>query len=82
MAQCPDHPHTLGATLGRCAACDREAAIVTDHAPLAADVREALRANRPARRDPVETARDRALDRARQERIEKVRRTIDQEAQP
>ena len=81
MTQCPSHPHTLGATLHRCAACAAEATIA-DHAAGAQAVREALRANRPARRDPVETARDRALDRARQERIEKVRRTIDQEAQP
>jgi hypothetical protein len=28
MTACPDHPRTLGATLGNCIACQREAAAV------------------------------------------------------
>lgn len=47
--QCPDHPRALGATLGNCRECDREAA-TTDHAAGLATVRAAI--TRPTPIDP------------------------------
>lgn len=73
MTQCPDHPMTLGATLGQCIACDREAARV-DHAAHVAAIRQTLAAApRPARShpEPEDHALELARARARADRADR-----------
>lgn len=65
MTQCPDHPGRMGATLGNCTHCDREAAHA-DHAAAVTRVRAALAvaARPPIAAEPVNPTHDLARARA------------------
>lgn len=73
MTQCPDHPHVLGASLGNCTHCQREAGAVTPELArqLAHEARRALPTRQVTHRhpdpDPTDLAdvRDRADREAR-----------------
>ena len=53
MTQCPDHPHVLGATLGHCVACQREAVTPERARQLAQQARAVIPkpTHRPERED-------------------------------
>ena len=67
---CPDHPRTLGATLGQCIACQREAAAVDEDRAreLAAMVRAALPRRSVTHRHPEPAPTDLADVRDRADR--------------